>query len=98
MWHNSSAANITENGNNCSSIYSWHGSYWQAEGCTLLGNPCGAAGECPSSVANVCQNVTSSSPSPSPSPRHHRKNPCDCWSGRCCSCRHRFAARNVLLY
>jgi hypothetical protein len=50
-----------------SSIYSWYGSYWEAEGCNNLGNPCGGQGECPSSVANVCQNAISASPSPSAS-------------------------------
>ena len=49
----------------CNSIYSWTGSYWKAQGCNTLGNPCGAQGECSASVSNVCQAAASATPSPS---------------------------------
>ena len=53
----------------CNGIYAYSGSYWKAEGCTTLGNPCGAQGECDSSVLNVCQNSQSSTPTSTSSPR-----------------------------
>jgi hypothetical protein len=55
----------------CGSIYSWYGAYWHAMGCSTLGNPCGSQGECPSSVANVCQTASTLgliAPSPTPGP------------------------------
>jgi len=35
----------------CGSIYSWSGSYWEAQGCSILGNLCGAQGAI---VGGVC--------------------------------------------
>ena len=48
----------------CNSIYSWSGSYWKANGCSILGNTCGVQGECDASVSNVCQEVSTPSPQP----------------------------------
>jgi len=52
----------------CNSIYSWSGSYWNAQGCSILGNPCGAQGECSSSVSDVCEEAPTPTPSPTSAP------------------------------
>jgi len=58
----------------CGSIYSWSGSYWEAQGCSILGNLCGAQGECDSSVSNVCLEAPPPTPSPAPSPTSSSKH------------------------